>query len=112
MPRPDNLRSNKGGLMPDVLALATLIGVFAAVIGVFAAVLQLRELSEQRRRDFENLFVQRYWKIMDDLSLEAIESAKADGGPVPPKDRKAVIAFLRLSEDELDPRAKNWIGAA
>ena len=59
--------------MSDVLALATLIGVSAAVIGVFAAVLQLRELSNQRRRDFENLFVQRYWKIMDDLSLEAIE---------------------------------------
>lgn len=97
--------------MPNVLSLATLIGVFAAVIGVFAAVLQLHELGEQRRRDFENLFVQRYWKIMDDLSLEAIECANAFGEPVSPSDRKAVIAFLRLSEDELDLRAENWIGA-
>jgi len=98
--------------MPDVPALATLIGVFAAVIGVFAAVRQLHELGDQRRRDFENLFVQRYWKIMDDLSLEAIECTRTVGEPVSPGDRKAVIAFLRLSEDELDLCAKNWIGAA
>jgi hypothetical protein len=96
--------------MSDVLALATLIGVFAAVIGVFTAALQLMGLRKQRVRDFEDLFVQRYWKIMDDLSLEAIECAKPDGGPVLPSDRKAVIAFLRLSEDELDLRAKDWIG--
>ena len=91
--------------MSDVLALATLIGVSAAVIGVFAAVLQLRELSKQRRRDFENLFVQRYWKIMDDLSLEAIECTTPDGGVVSSSDKKAVIAFLTLSEDELDLRS-------
>lgn len=97
--------------MSDALALATLIGVSAAVIGVFAAVLQLRELGSQRRRDFENLFVQRYWKIMDTLSLAAIEGVKPDGGHVPTNDRKAVIAFLRLSEDELDLRADDWIGA-
>jgi len=95
----------------DVLALATVIGVSAAVIGVFAAVLQLRELGKQRRRDFENLFVQRYWKIMDDLSLEAIEGSEPDGGHVSTDDRKSVIAFLRLSEDELDLRAADWIGA-
>ena len=96
--------------MSDVLALATLIGVSAAVIGVFAAVLQLRELSKQRRRDFENLFVQRYWKIMDDLSLEAIECTTLDGGVVSANDKKVIIAFLMLSEDELDLRAHGWIG--
>ena len=96
--------------MSDVLALATLIGVSAAVIGVFAAVLQLRELSNQRRRDFENLFVQRYWKIMDDLSLEAIECTTPDGGAVSAKDKKAVIAFLMWSEDELELRWQWTIG--
>ena len=48
---------------------------------------------------------------MDDLSLEAIECPKPDGGVVSSSARKAVIAFLRLSEDELDLRAKDWIGA-
>ena len=73
--------------------------------------LQLRELSKQRRRDFENLFVQRYWKIMDDLSLEAIECTTPDGGVVSSSDKKAVIAFLTLSQDELDLRAQRWISA-
>jgi hypothetical protein len=39
---------------------------------------------------------------MDDLSLEAIECLKPDGGVVSSSDRKAVIAFLMLPEDELD----------
>lgn len=54
--------------MPEVLTVATLIGVVAALIGVPVAVLQLRAAGKQRRREFEYLFVQRYWKIMDDLS--------------------------------------------
>jgi len=56
--------------------------------------------------------VQRYWKIIDDLSLEAVECTKPDGGVVSTTDRKAVIAFLNLSEDELDLReAQRWISA-
>jgi hypothetical protein len=54
--------------VPEVLTVATLIGVVAALIGVPVAVLQLRAAGKQRRREFEYLFVQRYWKIMDDLS--------------------------------------------
>ena len=56
-------------------------------------------------------FAQRYWKIMDELSLEAIECTKPDGGVVSSSDRKVVIAFLMLSEDELDLRANRWISA-
>ena len=48
---------------------------------------------------------------MDDLSLEAIKCTKPDGGVVSSSDRKAVIAFLMLSEDELDLRAQRWISA-
>jgi hypothetical protein len=89
--------------------VATLIGVVAALIGVPVAVLQLRAAGKQRRREFEYLFVQRYWKIMDDLSLEAIECTKPDGGVVSSSDRTAVITFLTLSQDELDLRARRWI---
>jgi hypothetical protein len=39
---------------------------------------------------------------MDDLSLEAIECPKPDGGLVSPSDRNTVIALLTLPEDELD----------
>ena len=55
--------------------------------------------------------MQRYWKLTDDLSLEAIECPKSDGGVVSSSDRKAVIAFLSLSEDEMGLRPQRWISA-
>ena len=82
--------------MPEVLTMATLIGVVAALIGVPVAVLQLRAAGKQRRREFEYLFVQRYWKIMDDLSLEAIECTKPDAGVVSSSNKKALIAVPML----------------
>ena len=88
--------------MPELLGVATLVGVVVAVLQLFA-------VGQQRRREFEYLFVQRYWKIMDELSLEAIECTEPDGGVVSSSDRKAVIAFLTLSQDELDLRAQRWI---
>lgn len=93
------------------LGVATLIGVFVAAVGVFAAWMQVRALGQQRTRDFENLFVQRYWKIMDDLSLKAVECTKPDAGVVSSSDKKAVIASLTLSQDELDLRVQRLISA-
>ena len=43
---------------------------------------------------------------MGDLSLEDIECTRPDGGVVSSNIRKAVIAFLMLSEDELDLRVR------
>ena len=48
---------------------------------------------------------------MDDPSLEAIECTKPDGRVVSSRNRKAVISYLMLSEDELDLRAERWISA-
>ena len=48
---------------------------------------------------------------MDDLSLEAIEWPKPDGGVVSSSDRNTVIAFVTLSEDEMDLRARRGISA-
>ena len=41
----------------------------------------------------------------------AVECTKPDGGGVSPSDKKAVVAFLTLSQDELDLRAQRWISA-
>ena len=48
---------------------------------------------------------------MDDLSLEAIGCTKPDAGVMSSSDRKAVIVFLTLSQDELDRRVQRWISA-
>jgi hypothetical protein len=41
----------------------------------------------------------------------AVECTKPDGGLVSSSDRNAVIAFLMLSQDELDLRAQRWVSA-
>lgn len=85
---------------------------WAALVGVGAAILQLGSLRKQRRRSFEDFFVERYWKIMDDLSLEAVKGEEAEDKPVSRPDEKAILAYLRLSEDEWDLRAKGWISTS
>lgn len=81
-------------------------------MGVGAGVLQLGSLRKQRRRTFEDFYVERYWKVMDNLSLEAVKGEVAKDTWVLPEDEKAVLAYLRLSEDELDLRAKGWISTS
>ncbi|MHB1472554.1 MAG: hypothetical protein ACYCV4_02825 [Dermatophilaceae bacterium] len=41
----------------------------------------------------------------------AIKCIKRDAGVVSSSDRKAVIVFLTLSQDELDRRVQRWISA-
>jgi len=83
----------------------------AAIAGVLFAVFQLAQVRKQRRRGFEDMFVQRYWDIMDRLSLPAIEATRPADGRVSPDDRRVVISYIRLCEDELDLRAERWIRA-
>lgn len=75
--------------------------------GVLIAVLQLRASRVQRRRQFEALYVQRYWAIMDLLSLQALRGEHCED--VQPQDEKAAWAYLRLCEDELELRASKWV---
>jgi hypothetical protein len=94
-----------------ILAWATFITAIATLGALCAAVGQLYLLRKQRRRDFEDLFVQRYWGIMDRLTIEAIECKPPKDRKVLPEDRRAVVSYLRLCEDELDLRAQNWVSA-
>ncbi len=88
--------------MEMVVRLATL---FAVLLAVF----QLGQLRKQRHRDFEDLFMQRYWGVMERLSPQAIEGTAPADGYLSDTDRAAVLAYLHLVEDELNLRAENWI---
>ncbi len=94
-----------------ILAWATFITAITTLGALCAAVGQLYLLGKQRRRDFEDLFVQRYWAIMDRLTIEAIECKPPKDRKVMPEDRRVIISYLRLCEDELDLRAQNWVSA-
>ena len=86
--------------------MITDIAVFVTAAGVFAAVFGLRQSNRERLRQFEALYVLRYWSILDQLSLEALEgSAK----PASDGDLKAIRAYLLLCEDELEMRSRGYI---
>jgi hypothetical protein len=79
----------------------------ATVIAVIVGVVTVRAAYLQRRRQFETIYVQRYWTLIDKLSLEALR------GRAQPQirviDQQIVRSYLRLCEDELELRKAGWI---
>ncbi len=74
------------------------VDAITALAIVFAA-WQLLFHSRQMHRELENLYVQRYWELMDQRS----ESFTVEGDPKP-SDRRVIHAYLQLCEDEIDLR--------
>ncbi|WP_328610567.1 hypothetical protein OG943_16060 [Amycolatopsis sp. NBC_00345] len=77
-------------------------------VSVFLAMLSLRASQQQRRRQFETLYVQRYWALMDKLSLDALRGVPMRD--VGEDDERVMRAYVRLCEDQLELREKGWIG--
>lgn len=90
--------------MDLTIRLATLD---VAVIGVLGGLMGLRHSRRQRTRVFEQHFVDRYWRLMDQLSLRALRGSP-DGEP-DEQDERLVRAYFRLCEDELDLRSQGWV---
>lgn len=81
--------------------------------GVIFVVLQLRDAQLQRHRSFEDLFIQRYWHLLDNFSLAFHEArGQAPVGStsgMTDKDLAGVRAYLGLSEDQVDMRRIGWV---
>jgi hypothetical protein len=83
------------------------VALCVTAAGVIAAVFGLRQSYRERLRQFEAMYVQRYWAILDRLSLDVLSSsAAACPGHA---DEKAIRAYLLLCEDELEMRARGYI---
>lgn len=87
-------------MIADIALIVTALGVLAAVFG-------LRQSNRERLRQFEAMYVQRYWSILDELSLKALGNPTSD--PVGDDDAKAIRAYLFLCEDELEMRGRGYI---
>lgn len=86
------------------------IAAVVTAVGVLLAALSIRASQRQRLRSFEAFYVERYWSLMDSLSLEAIKldpNYERDDS-----DEKAVRSYIRLCEDECELRKKGWIADA
>lgn len=92
-------------------ALASWSTFASAIIGLLALAAivsvgyQLRLQRTQIHRDLENLYIERYWTIMD--ALANAELATPDERSV--RRDIAIRAYLQLSEDECDLRAADRV---
>lgn len=82
-------------------------GAILTAVAVVFAVLQVVTARTQRHREFENMYVQRYWEILDRMTDRMYLNHEISR-PTPDELRLAV-AYLRLSEDELDLRKQGFI---
>lgn len=74
-------------------------------VAIVFAVLQLVGDRAQRHREFENLYVQRYWSLLDRMSDELYSGS----GNESKEDARTIIAYLRLCEDEIDLRQQGFV---
>lgn len=83
------------------------IALIVTAIGVIGVVLGLRQNYRERLRQFEARYVERYWKILDDLSLDALRGVCPDH--IAEEDNKAIRSYILLCEDELEMRENGYI---
>jgi hypothetical protein len=83
------------------------IALFITAIGVFGVAYGLRQSYRQRLRQFEAMYIQRYWSLLDRFSLELLVGSSA--GQISVDDEKAIRSYFFLCEDELEMRAKKCI---
>jgi hypothetical protein len=77
----------------------SLVLQIATLIAVAVAAWQLMFQSRQMHRDFETLYVARYWALMDRRSLPFVLT-----GAPRKSDRGVIDQYLQLCEDEIDCR--------
>ncbi|UOQ88049.1 hypothetical protein MUN74_12175 [Agromyces endophyticus] len=85
----------------DFINWVTAIGGIVVIVGGIFAVFQLWLMTRQGHRQFEHLYSQRYWAIMDRLSVEAQLGTR---GPWHRRrsEQEALFAYVQLCEDEAD----------
>lgn len=86
---------------------AEVVAQLVTPVAVLFAIFQLIGARAAKHRDFENLYVQRYWNLMD--SFKGDQWTTNTVRALPKEDRSKVKSYLQLCEDELDLRRNGFI---
>jgi hypothetical protein len=87
------------------------IALVVSFAGAIIAMTALRLNYRQRLRQFEQMYVERYWNIIDRCSLTAVSTKSSTKDPSE-DDQKAIRAYMRLCEEELMVRHEGWVSDA
>ena len=94
-------------MIQNIAAVATTVAALIALFAGVVAAKSLWALNRQRIRQFETTFVERYWSLMDRLSLAALRGVHQPN--IADEDAKVSRLYLRLCEDQLELRRDGWI---
>jgi hypothetical protein len=86
--------------------LLNVISLIVAVCGLSGLLFSLRQSYRARLRQFEEKYVERYWSMLDRLSLEALSVSKQKPDR---DDEEAIRRYILLCEDELQMRKNGYI---
>lgn len=89
--------------------MLSLFALIVSVFGFFGLLFSLRQSYRARLRQFEEKYVERYWAILDDLSLSALKMSDQEPDE---EDEKVIRKYTLLCEDELELRANGYISDA
>lgn len=92
---------------PNWTDIASVVISALTFLTIGVAAIQLIFHSRQMHREFESLYVERYWTLMDRRS----PSFAIDRIPVA-ADRAVIRAYLQLCEDEIDLRSLGRVSDA
>jgi len=88
------------------MVIAALVILILGITGLLAG---LRQAYLARLRQFEAKYVDRYWAILDELSLSALSLANKEPDDA---DEKTIRKYIFLCEDELQMRRLGYISDA
>jgi hypothetical protein len=86
--------------------MLSLFALIISVFGFFGLLFSLRQTYRARLRQFEEKYVERYWSILDDLSLSALRMSDQEPDA---SEEKIIRKYLFLCEDELQMRKNGYI---
>lgn len=86
--------------------MLSLFALIVSVFGFFGLLFSLRQTYRARLRQFEEKYVERYWSILDDLSLPALRVSDQEPNA---DEEKAIRKYIFLCEDELQMRKNGYI---
>jgi hypothetical protein len=89
--------------------MLNILSFVVAVIGVIGLLFSLRQANRARLRQFEEKYVERYWSILDSLSLAALSVSDQSPNHT---DEVTIRRYIFLCEDELQMRKNGYISDA
>jgi hypothetical protein len=106
--------------MPQILAASPwdtdwfAVGAIAQAVVALFVIIGVRNLRESRKLRiiaYEDRFEERYWNLMERLSLSALRGAVQRPSPNNCRDEDVLVArsYFRLCETQLNVRAQGWI---